>query len=382
MSIRATRAIIDLAAIRHNLGLVRRLLPPECRILLVVKANAYGLGAVEVARAAERNGVYYLGVAALSEAEELRRGGVSLPILMFTEGFIEEYAELLRNNVTQTVFSFEKARELDVVAGALGKTSVVHLKVDTGMGRVGCPYGEAAEIARAIKRELRHTFLEGIYTHFPVAEEPERGDNREFTLRQIAEMRELKAALEGEGIHVPLYHCANTGAVLNFPEAAFDMVRVGISAYGCHPSGEGKRLELRNVLSFRTKVIFVKRVPAGTSISYGRRYVTERETTIATLPVGYADGYPLGLSNRGVVLINGKRYRIAGRVCMDQCMVDVGDDGVQVGDEAELFWERGEERFTVEEAADLLGTIPYEVMCRIAPRVPRIHVGLEGIDMG
>ena len=380
MSLRATHAVIDLTAIRNNVLEVRKHIPPDCKTLVVVKGNAYGLGVIPICRMLGRIGVYYLGIAALSEAVELRRAQINLPILMFTEGFIEEFAELLNNSVTQTVFSFEKASDINVVAGALGKVSRIHLKVDTGMGRIGCTYDEAYDIVRRIKKELSYTDLEGIYTHFPVADEPDTGDNVAFTLNQIDMLAKLRERLERTGIHVPLYHCANSGAVINFPSSAFDMVRIGISAYGCQPSTQGKQYDLMNVLTSKTKVIFTKRVSKGTCISYGREYVTERETTIATLPVGYADGYPRALSNCGQVLINGKEYRIAGRVCMDQCMVDVGNDTIQVGDEVILISRRSGHSFDVEKVAQILGTIPYEIMCSIAPRVPRIHVGFEGID--
>jgi len=380
MSLRATHAVIDLWAIRDNMKKIRQMIPHKCRILVVVKGNAYGLGVIPISKMLERAGACYLGVAALSEAIELRDNDIGLPILLFTEAFIEEYSELLKHDVTQTVFSFEKAAELNVVAGALGTSSRIHIKVDTGMGRVGCPYEEAAEIASRIHKELKYTVLEGVYTHFPVADEPDSPDNQQYTLEQIRKMTSLRDKLEAAGISIPIYHCGNTGAVLNFPDSSFGMVRVGISAYGCHPNGQGKQIDLRNVLTLKSKVIFVKRVPKGTSISYGREYITDSETTIATLPVGYADGYPMALSNKGKVLINNKEYQIAGRVCMDHCMIDVGDDKISVDDEVILIGSQGENSFFIEDVARLLDTIPYEIMCGIAPRVPRIHVGIEGID--
>ncbi|MFA4986202.1 MAG: alanine racemase [Candidatus Brocadiia bacterium] len=381
MALRATNAVIDLTAIRNNIAQIKSCLPQNCKILVVVKGNAYGLGAVPISKMLGRVGVSYLGVAALSEAVELRKQQIGLPILMFTEGFIAEYGELLQNNVTQTVFSFKKAHEIDIVAGATDKRSDIHLKVDTGMGRVGCPYDAAFDTVMMIIRELEHTFLEGIYTHFPVAEEPTDGDNDAFTLRQIDMMSKLRSRLAAEGVHIPIFHCANSGGVLNYPTAAFDMVRVGIAAYGCHPSSQGRRLKLEHAVTFRTKVIHVKRVPAGMSISYGRKYVTGKETTIATLPVGYADGYPRALSSLGKVLIHGKEYPVAGRVCMDMLMVDVGDGPVKVEDEAVLFGRQGNASLNLEDIARSIGTVPYEIICRIAPRVPRIHVGHEEIDL-
>lgn len=381
MDLRSTKAIIDLTAMRHNINEVRRVLPPLCNILVVVKANAYGLGAVKISKMLERNGVSYLGVAAAVEAHELRQNSINLPILMFTEATLEETFGLVNNTITQTVFSWEKAHELDIVAGSAGLVSRIHLKVDTGMGRIGCPYNDAFDIVLDIKRKLKHTILEGIYTHFPVAEDPDCPESREFTERQIAMFSELRDKLNAQGIAIPYYHCANTGGVINYPHSAFNMVRIGISAYGCHPSPKTTGLNLKSVLKFLTNVIFVKKVPAFTSISYGRHYITQKETTIATLPIGYADGYPLALSNKGKVLIRGKAYPVAGRVCMDSVMVDVGSDKVEVGDEAVLIGTQGEASFDLEEVSALLNTIPYEVICRIAPRVPRIHVGVESIDM-
>ncbi|MDZ7815697.1 MAG: alanine racemase [Planctomycetota bacterium] len=381
-ALRSTKAIIDLAAIRSNLNAVRKRLENGTRVLVVVKGNAYGLGAVNISRMLQRsNSADYLGVAALSEAIELRKAGISLPILMFTEAFIEECMMLLRNDITLTVFSFESAKDLNVVAGASGTTSCIHLKVDTGMGRVGCPYEEAADIAARIKRELKYTNLEGIYTHLSVADEPEDGDNRQYTEEQILKLARLKKKLTENKVRVPILHCANTGAVLNFPSSRFDMVRVGISAYGCHPSPQGERLPLKGVLTLKSKVIYVKRIPAGTCISYGREYVTEKETTIATIPIGYGDGYPRALSGKGVVAIDGRTYPIAGRVCMDMIMVDVGDHEVKVDDEVVLIGTGDNDELSLEGIAEKVGTIPYEILTRISSRVPRVHIGEEGIDL-
>lgn len=380
MLLRATQAVVNLSAIRSNVGVVRRALPPGCRILVVVKGNAYGLGAVKISQMLQLNNIDYLGVAAVSEITELRSKGISLPILMFTEPFIEEYKQLVENDATATVFSFKTAYDLNVLAGALSRTVKLHLKVDTGMGRVGCPYEEAYETAVKIRQELKYAELEGVYTHFPVAEEPDTPGNREFTMEQIRKMKALKDSLKPDFPRL-LFHCSNTGGLLNFPEAAFDMVRVGIAAYGCNPSEQGKKLELENVLTLKTRVIFTKRVPAGTPISYGMEYRTDHETTIATLPVGYADGYPRALSGRGQVMIRDRIYTIAGRVCMDMCMIDVGDDSVQVGDEAILIGDCAGHSFTVEDIARICGTIPYEVLVRISPRVSRLHNGQEGIDL-
>jgi alanine racemase len=380
LQLRATQAVVDLSAIRHNVRQIRRELPQGCSILVVVKGNSYGLGAVEISKMLQMNSVEYLGVATLSEVADLRNGDITTPILMLTEPFIDEYVKLLNLDTTLTVFSENRALEIDIVAGANSCYAKLHLKVDTGMGRVGCPYEEAFDIACGLSKNLRFSALEGIYTHFPVADEPDEPGAVEFTQRQIGMMQELKERLDRAGVFVPYYHCANTGGVLNFPQAAFDMVRVGISAYGCHPSTTGKRLDLRDVLTLKTKVIYLKRVPAGTSVSYGRTYTTSKETTIVTLPVGYTDGYPRALSNKGRVSINGKSYTIAGRVCMDMCMVDVSDDPVRVGDEATLIGGTGENRFSLDDAAAICGTIPYEILVRISPRVPRLPVGLEGID--
>ncbi|GAB4151228.1 MAG: alanine racemase [Planctomycetota bacterium] len=378
--LRATLAVVDLSAIRHNIRQIRKLLPPGCAILVVVKGNAYGLGAVQISRMLQMNSVEYLGVATLSEVEELRAANITTPILMLTEPFINEYVRLLELDTSLTVFSTERAHEIDIVAGSHSRNPKLHLKVDTGMGRVGCRYEEAYDVACWLANELKYSELEGIYTHFPMADEPHDADARSFTLHQIEMMAKLREKLESTGIHVPYYHCANTGGVLNFPDSAFDMVRVGIAAYGCLPGPSSTEIELKDVLTLKTKVNYIKRVPAGTSISYGHTYTTERETTIVTLPVGYADGYPRALSNKGRVIINGRSYPLAGRVCMDMCMVDVGDDHVRIGDEAILIGGSGENRFSLDEVAEICGTIPYEILVRISPRVSRLHIGLEGLD--
>lgn len=374
MSIGPVQAEINLAAIARNLQQIRSLLQPGTRIMGVVKANAYGHGAVPVSRVLLQHGVSMLAVARAGEAVHLRQAGITVPILVlgYTPG--EMFNELLEYNLTQTVFSLDYARLLDEAAVRAGKRLTVHIKVDTGMGRLGFWHArqDAVQDVLAIAR-LPHLAVEGIYTHFAAADSADKT----YTEQQIQAFQEFLHRLQKEGLQVALRHCANSAGIIDHPEAHLDMVRPGIILYGLYPSVEVKqdRLRLEPAMTFKTRIAQVKEVEAGFSVSYGCTYTTAGNTVIATLPVGYADGYSRLLSSRGQVLVRGNRAGIIGRVCMDQCMIDVGHlPGVQPGEEVVLFGRQGQAWLPVEEWAGWIGTINYEAVCMVSARVPRVYV--------
>lgn len=365
-----TQARIHLGAIRHNLETVKKAVGPA-RILLSVKANAYGHGAIPVARMAQDAGVDWLGVATVPEGQELRAAGVTLPLLKLSATFPEEMGEAVETGLVLAVSAEGEARTLEAACAARGLRASAHLKVDTGMGRIGTSEAQAPVLADFIERECPHVDLDGIFTHLPVSDEVDPAYTRDQLARFRKAVDRVEAAL---GRRPALVHCANSGAILNHPDAMMDMVRVGILAYGSLPDPALRPgPDLRPVLSLVTRVAFLKRVEAGTSIGYGRSWTAQRDTWIATLACGYADGFDRRFSNRGRVLIGGHAFPVVGRVCMDQTMVDLGPEtAVLPGDEAVLIGTSGAETITVEEWADQLETIPYEVTCRIASRVPRI----------
>jgi alanine racemase len=364
---RATVAEIDLDAVRHN---VRAVKPATSELLAVVKANAYGHGDVEVARAALAAGATRLGVALVEEGVRLRDRGIGAQILVLSEFPAGSEADALAAGLTPTVYSPEGVARLAEAARATGAQAAVHLKVDTGMHRVGVwPPGDALALARAaIDAGLE---LEGLWTHFACAESDE-----EATRGQLATFLQVRDSLAGAGIIPRMCHAANSAGTLRFPEAHLDLVRPGIALYGIDPGGGlAERAGLRPALSWRSEVTFVKRLAAGERVSYGWRYALERDAWVATVPLGYGDGYPRALSDRADVLIGGRRRRVAGAVTMDQLVVDCGDDEVRVGDEVVLIGGQGDERITASELAERAGTIGYEIVTSIGSRVPRVHVG-------
>ena len=363
-----TYAEIDLEALSHNLDVVRRLTKGR-PVLAVVKAQAYGHGAVAVSRHLLECGVSRLGVAFAEEAVELREAGIRAPIVVFFER--DDIGTLLRYDLTPVVPDFKMAEAVSKEASRQNKSVAVHIKVDTGMGRIGMGIREAVREIRRIA-SLRNIELEGIMSHFSDADLTDRG----FASKQLREFLELVDSLRTEGIGFKLLHMANSAAVLGFPEAHLDMVRPGIMLYGYAPSGVNDTL--KPVMSLKSRVVFLKRVPPGTPISYGRTFVTKRQSTIATVPVGYADGYNRRLSNKGRVLIKGRYAPVVGTVCMDLVMIDVTDvPGVSVGDEVVLIGAQGDKRITAYEIADMIGSIPYEVLTSIGHRVKRIYTGFR-----
>lgn len=360
-----TYAEINLQAVKHNLAAVRKLLAPATKLMAVVKANAYGHGAVAVARAAVEAGADQLSVANLKEGLELRDAGITSPILILTESPTSVTDEIIQYGFAQTVYSFVEARALSEEAVKRQKTAVVHVKVDTGMGRVGVAPSEAVAFLAKIS-SLPNLKIEGLFTHFAKAEELQDP----FTKTQFD--RFLQVAQKTPQIKVK--HAANSAAVLFYPETQLDLVRVGLMLYGLYPPGNSRRLiDLKPALAFKSRITYLKKVPAGTPVSYGCTYVTKRETTLATIPVGYADGFSRRLSNRGQVIIRGKRFPIVGMVTMDLSMIDVGEAKVEIGDEVFLIGEQNGQLISADEIAKLEETISYEVVCSIGKRVPRIY---------
>ncbi|HSB79466.1 MAG TPA: alanine racemase [Candidatus Methylomirabilis sp.] len=369
--VRPTRVEVDLDAIASNVALACRLAGPKTQVMAVVKADAYGHGAIPVARVALQTGASCLGVAIPEEAVPLRAAGLTSRILVLGP-IAPEQAELVAAHaLEQCVSDPTQAEALDRAARTHGQILSLHLKVDTGMGRVGLPPKEVRVAAEKI-RALPWVRLRGLMTHFADAENEEPA----FALEQLRRFAEAVALLREVGIDQPIRHAANSAALLFLPEARLDLVRPGIMLYGCHPRGRqnASQAGLRPALRFRTAISHLAAVPRGASVSYGRTFVAPRDLRVATLPVGYADGWGRLLSNRGQVLIRGRRVPVIGRVCMDMTMVDVTDlPEVRAGDEAVLIGRQGAEEITADEVAEVQGTISYEVLCRIGPRVPRVH---------
>ena len=368
-----TWAEINLSNLEHNYHTLRAMLPPGCRFLGVVKADAYGHGAVPVARRLEALGAEYLAVACLDEALELRRAGIQAPLLILGHTPPERGGELLAHQITQTVYDLETARALSALAVGAGKRLNIHIKADTGMSRLGwlCDQAHLEETVRTIAQvcALPGLAAEGIFTHFANAD----GDEA-YTMLQFTRFLDLLDALKACGVTFAIRHCAASAAVLRYPCTHLDMVRPGIALYGHYPDPSCEGLDgpgLRPVMSLKTRVASVKTVPAGTPVSYGCTHVLERETRLAALTIGYADGLPRLCSDRWQVELHGCRAPLVGRVCMDMCMVDVTGLEVRPGDEAEVFGES----LPVEELAGLAGTIQYELLCAVSPRVRRTYRG-------
>ena len=358
-------AEINLAAIRHNLSEIRRHIQPTAKLCAVVKANAYGHGAVEVSKVAEEIGADFLAVATVEESLQLRRAGFNLPILIL--GLIPyDAAEIVvENKITATVSDFELAEKISVAAVKFDTPAKIHLKIETGMGRIGMFPNDAVEIAEKISK-LPNVEIEGIFSHFADAD----SDDKTFTLQQLELFKNTCDKISEHGVKIKIRHIAESAAILEIPTAHLDMVRAGIITYGLYPSETVKHtIELLPAMKLVAKVAYVKEIAAGTSIGYCREFIAKKISKIATVPLGYADGYIRAYKNFHVE-INGKIAPIAGRVCMDQFMVDVSEiPNVKIGDEVILF---GSDKISIDDAAKHLQTINYEVTCLISDRVSRI----------
>ncbi|MDP2912869.1 MAG: alanine racemase [Candidatus Omnitrophota bacterium] len=365
---RPTWAEVDLKAIEYNYKQVRRVVGKLTKVMAVVKANAYGHGTVEVSGVLERLGVDYLGVATTDEAVRLRDYGVRAPILILGSVLPSEVSSAIEKGITLTLCSDDL---LDAIRRetAAGLRAKVHIKIDTGMGRIGIWHEEALNFIKNLAQD-NFIEIEGIYTHFSSA-----GRDDFFTNYQIEAFEKLLAQLDGFDIRIPLAHAANSIATVNFKRSRLNLVRPGLIIYGMYPKHTfPKLIKLKPALSLKTRVVYIKDTPPGRSISYGRTHITEIDTKIATLPIGYADGYARNLSNKAEVLVRGRRARVVGRVTMDQTMIDVGHiKGVEIGDEVVLIGRQGRDEIRAEKLARLAGTIAYETVSLISNRVPRVY---------
>ncbi len=366
------QANVDLNAIRHNIGEVRSKITKGTKLMVIMKADAYGHGAARVAKAIDDYGADAYGVAIVEEAVELRKAGITKPILVLGYTAKQLYRDIVKYDVTQTIFQYETAKALSGEALRQGKTAKIHIKLDTGMSRIG--FSDTEESLETIKRisGLAGIEIEGLFSHFARADEEERS----HTLKQLKRYMDFAGRLEAEGIHIPVKHIANSAGILEFPAANLDMVRCGISTYGIYPSEFVNHEELRLIpaMELKTHVIYVKEVEAGVGVSYNATYVTGRKTKIATIPVGYGDGYSRNLSNCGRVIINGQYAPIIGKVCMDQFMVDVSElKDVKQDDTVTLLGRDGDAYISTEELAKLSHSFPYELICNVGKRIPRVY---------
>ncbi len=365
-------AEIDLDAILYNMESMRKKIPEHTKIMAVVKTDGYGHGAVPIAKVLEELPYLYgYAVATVEEGLILRKNGIKKPILVLGYVFPEHYQRVITEEIDPTVFTYEMAKELSEISESEGKSCRIHFAVDTGMSRIG--YQVTREAAEEMARIFRlpHIIVEGIFTHFARADEADKTPSY-LQMERFFKMIEM---LEERDVSIPFKHCANSAGIAELPEAALDLVRAGVTLYGMWPSDEVDRshMDLKPALSLKSHVAFVKRLPAGREISYGGTYTTTEARIIATIPVGYGDGYCRGLSSRGRVLIHGKSAPIRGRICMDQFMVDVTDiENVKIGDEVILIGRDGAEEITMEEVGNISGRFHYEFACALGKRVPRI----------
>lgn len=366
---RPTWAEINLTAIQDNISSIKKLLLPKTLLMAVVKANAYGHGMVQVARAALGAGADYLGVATLDEAMALRQNQLLAPLLVLGYVPSEHFGEAVLNNIDLTIYNLESAQVLSRIASRQHKTAVMHIKIDSGMGRIGFQTNEESLDSIETISKLPSLDIKGVFTHFAVADEKDKS----FTEQQFHDFTDFISKLEKRGLYIPIKHCANSAAIIDLPDMQLDMVRAGIICYGLYPSEEviKERLPLKPALELKTQVSNVKILPTGKTISYGCTYQCPTERIVATVPIGYADGYSRLLSNRAYAVIKGKKVPQIGTICMDQCMFDVSEiENVKIGDEVILLGPG----VSAEDIGKWIGTINYEVVCMIGPRIPRFYI--------
>ena len=368
------KAVISLDAVEQNFREMRKNIAEDTKMIAVVKADAYGHGAVPIAHLIE-NHDYIWGFAAATaeEAVHLRQAGITKPILILGIVFDEYFPELVQYDIRPAVCEYDEAKKLSDEAVLQNKTVHIHIALDTGMTRIG--YADIPESVEEIKKiaELPNLEIEGMFTHFARADEYDRSP----AMVQLERYQDFSKRVEEAGVDIPLHHCSNSAGIIRVPEANLSIVRAGITIYGIYPSSEVERdiVKLAPVMELKSHITYVKDVPAGAAISYGGTYVADKKKRVATIPVGYADGYPRQLSNKGWVLIHGKKAPILGRVCMDQFMADVTEiDNVKKGDEVTLLGRDGDEIISIEEMGDLCGRFSYEFACDISPRVPRVYI--------
>ena len=367
-------ANIDLDAVAYNMEQMKQNIRPETKVMAVIKADGYGHGAVQIAEMMERwNYIWGFAVATLDEAVVLRTEGIQKPILVLGCVFPDQYMEMLKHEIRMNIYTEEMAESISRMAAREGKTAYMHIKLDTGMSRLG--FGINEQSAETIKRisKMPNVNMEGIFTHFTKADEKDKS----FTKKQIQEFVWMTERLKEKNVRFTYEHCSNSAGIIDVPEANFDIVRAGISTYGLYPSEEVDKtnVKLKPALALKSHVAFVKEIERGTPVSYGGTFVAKEKMKIATIPVGYADGYPRSLSNKGYVLIRGKKAPILGRVCMDQFMVDVTQiEGVSFGDKVTMIGKDGNEILPVEVLSELSGRFNYEFVCDLGKRIPRVYV--------
>jgi alanine racemase len=371
--IRAAWAEVDLDALAHNIREIRRLAQKDALVTAVIKADGYGHGAKKIAQTLLDNGADRFAVAVLDEGIELRRAGFKVPILILGYTEKERAEELVSYDMEQAVYSWDLAEGLSKEAVKQGKTAKIHIKVDTGMGRIGLqPNPESVQLIKKIS-QLPNIAIEGIFTHFAVAD----AFDKSYTEGQYEKFSWICRELEKENVKINVRHCANSATIIDLPQMHMNMVRAGIILYGLKPSDEVMldRMQLKQVMSLKVRITHLKEIEAGQSVSYGRKFIAQEKVRIASLPIGYADGYTRMLSGKAEALVKGKRVPVVGRICMDQCMIDVTDiEDVKVGDEVVLFGGQGEGFIHIDELAEKLGTINYEIVCMISKRVPRVYI--------
>ncbi|NLY68032.1 MAG: alanine racemase [Tissierellia bacterium] len=370
--VRPVWAEINLDNLAHNMREVKRTVKEGTLITAVVKANAYGHGSIYAAKTFLENGADRLAVATLSEAIELRKAGIDVPILILGYTPTSQYPLVIEHDITQAIYNLESARAFSQAAEKLNKTGLLHIKIDSGMGRIGfLPTDEAINDIIEISK-LANIKVEGIFTHFATADEKDK----RYTNLQYDRFMSVINKLEEKGLSIPIKHVANSAAIIDLPDFNLNMVRAGIMLYGYYPSEEvyKDRVNLIPAMSLKARVSHIKRVPKNTGISYGQIFVTERESKIATIPIGYADGFTRMLSSKVEVSVKGKKVPVVGRICMDQCMLDVTEiDDLNIGDEVVIFgYEKGS--LNADDIANMLGTISYEILCMVSRRVPRVYV--------
>ena len=367
-----TWAEIDLDALKSNIENIRKITDKKSMIMAVVKADAYGHGAVNVAKHLLKNGADRLAVADLDEAVELRRAGIDAPILILGASFDEDCEMLVKYDITPAVFLYDFAKKLSDAAKKLGKTAKIHIKIDTGMSRIGYVSGvdDKAVTEEILKiSKLPNIFIEGIFSHFATSDEKDSA----YTKKQFSEFMAVCGLLKKKGLDIPIRHIANSAAIMMYPETHLEMVRAGIILYGFYPSEEVNKdkLALERVMTLKSRITLIKEIK-DRGVSYGKTYIARRNTKVATVPVGYADGYTRLLNNKAKIAVNGEPVDVIGRICMDQCMIDVTSvHNINIGDEVIIF---GKEVVTADEIAESLGTINYEIVCMLSRRIPRVYI--------
>ena len=367
-------ARVDLDAIEYNIEMMRHNISNETSMIAVIKADGYGHGAVQIARLlSEKEYIWGFAVATLDEAVLLRKGGIKKPVLVLGCVFEEQQEDLIKHEIRMTVYTLEMARSVSALAQKMNKEAYIHIKLDTGMSRIGFQINEESVDEIALIGQMQNLSMEGIYTHFARADETDKS----FTRKQMENYLWMKERLAEKGVSFTFYHCSNSAGIIDVKEANMDLVRAGISTYGLYPSEDVKKdnVPLKPAMELISHVVHVKWVEEGTPVSYGGTFVTKRRTKIATIPVGYADGYPRSLSSKGYVLIKGRKAPILGRVCMDQFMVDVTDiEGVEYNELVTLIGRNQDEVLPVEVLSGLSGRFNYEFVCDLGKRIPREYL--------